>query len=284
MSTTSASHRGPSAPAAAVTGSGTSADGTPIGYTRAGSGAPLILVDGALNDRALNGPNPRLAAVLAAGFTVYTYDRRGRGHSGDTPPYGVEREIEDLEALITAAGGSAAVYGISSGGALALEAANRLPSISRLALYEVPFVTDNSRPPIPDGFAGHLSDLTGSGRRAEAVRYFFTAGVGLRKIMVALMRLLPAWSKLTGLAHTLPYDAQLIEQAGTGRPLPAGRWPGVNVPVLVLAGGKSPAWIRNSMRALADALPTAEHRVLEGQTHIVKPAALAPVLTEFFSA
>ncbi|HEV2254305.1 MAG TPA: alpha/beta hydrolase [Streptosporangiaceae bacterium] len=266
-----------------MTGTVTSADGTPIGYTRAGSGPVVILVDGALNDRALNGPNPRLAAVLAAGLTVYTYDRRGRGHSGDTLPYAVEREIEDLEALITAAGGTAAVYGISSGGALALEASNRLRSISRLAVYEVPFVTDGSRPPIPDEFAGNLASLAEDGRRAEAVRYFFTAGIGLPRIFVAVMRLMPAWSKLTGLAHTLPYDARLIGQGGAGRPLPPGRWAGVTIPVLVLAGGKSPAWMRTAMHSLAAVLPTAEHRVLEGQTHLVKPAALAPVLAEFFS-
>lgn len=284
MTATSSSRQVPSPAATAVTGTVTSADGTSIGYTRAGSGPALILVDGALNDRALGGPNPRLAAALAGQFTVFTYDRRGRGHSGDTPPYAAGREIEDLQALITAAGGTAAVYGISSGGALALEAANRLTSITRHALFEVPFVTDGSRPPIPDRFADTLADLAANGRRAEAVRYFFTAGIGLPKIMVAAMRLMPAWPKLTRLAHTLPYDAQLINWAGAGTPLPAGRWPGVTVPVLVVAGGKSPAWMRHSMRALADRLPTAQHRVLDGQTHLVKPAALAPVLSEFLSA
>ena len=259
-----------------------SADGTVIAYSRAGTGDPVVLVDGALNDRALNGPNPRLARVLASRFTVFTYDRRGRGESGDTPPYAIEREIEDLQAVIDAAGGSAFVYGISSGGALALEAANRLSSIKRLALFELPFVTDDSRAPIPGDFVAKIDELAGSGRRAEALRYFFTAGIGLPRIMVGLMRLMPAWSKLKVLAPTLRYDVRLIGENGAGRPLPADRWANVTVPTLVMAGGKSPRWMQNAMRALADALPSAGHRTLERQTHIVKPKALAPVLGEFF--
>ena len=258
-----------------------SADGTEIAYSRAGAGAPVVLVDGALNDRALNGPNPRLAAVLASDFSVFTYDRRGRGESGDTTPYAVEREVEDLEAVIDAAGGGAFVYGISSGGALALEAADRLSSIKRLALYELPFVTDDSRAPIPDDFVAHMDELVKAGRRAQALRYFFTAGVALPRIMVAMMRLMPAWSKLEALAHTLPYDVRLIGENGTGRPLPADRWTNVSAPTLVVAGGKSPAWMQNAMRALAEALPSAEHRTLADQMHIVKPKALAPVLSEF---
>jgi pimeloyl-ACP methyl ester carboxylesterase len=259
-----------------------SADGTAIAYSRAGAGPPVVLVDGALNDRALNGPNPRLAKVLASRFTVFTYDRRGRGESGDTQPYAIEREVEDLQAVIDAAGGRAYVYGISSGGALALEAANRLSSIEKLAIYELPFVTDDSRAPIPDDFVARIDELIGSERRAEALRYFFTVGIGLPKAMVAMMRLLPAWSKLKALAHTLSYDVRLIGENGAGRPLPADRWANVSVRTLVIAGGKSPAWMQNAMRALAEALPTAGHRTLEGQTHIVKPKALAPVLGEFF--
>jgi pimeloyl-ACP methyl ester carboxylesterase len=266
----------------AQTGIVVSHDGTRIAYSRVGSGEPLVLVDGALNDRALNGPNPRLAKVLASQFTVFTYDRRGRGESGDTPPSTVEREVEDLQAILEAAGGTAYVYGISSGGVLALEAANRLSSIRRLALYELPFVSDDSRPPIPADFAAHLAELANTGRRAETLRYFFITGIGLPRVFVGAMRLLPAWSKLKALAHTLPYDAQLIGDAGSGGPLPARRWANVTAPTVVIAGTKSPAWMRNAMRALGEALPNAEHRELEGQTHIVKPKALAPVLREFF--
>jgi pimeloyl-ACP methyl ester carboxylesterase len=260
-----------------------SRDGTSIAYSRAGTGEAAVLVDGALNDRALNGPNPRLARVLASQFEVFTYDRRGRGESGNTEPYAVAREVEDLEAVIDAAGGSAYVYGISSGGALALEAATRLSSIKRLALYELPFVTDSSRQPVPEEFATHLAELTRSGRPDDALRYFFRAGVALPGAMVALMRFIPAWSKLKALAPSLPYDAEIIRGTGSGGPLPADRWSNLTVPTLVITGGKSPAWMRNAMRALADVLPGATYRTLDRQTHIVKPKALAPVLTEFFS-
>ena len=265
------------------TGVVVSRDGTRIAYTRIGRGEPLILVDGALNDRSLPGaPNTKLAATLSSQFTVFTYDRRGRGESGDTLPYAVQREVEDLGAIIETAGGSAFVYGISSGGALALEAATQLSSIKRLALYELPFVADDSRTPIPPDFPAHLGELAEGQRRAQALRYFFTVGIGLPRVMVAMMRLLPVWSKLKALAHTLPYDAQLIGEAGGGGPLPAHRWASVTVPTLVIAGAKSPAWMRNAMRSLAGVLPNADHRELHGQTHIVKPKALAPVLGEFF--
>ena len=186
--------------------------------------------------------------------------------------------------MIEAAGGNACVYGISSGAALALEAAQRLTSITRLALYEAPFVTDDSRAPIPEDFATHLAELARDERRAEALRYFFTVGVGLPRVVVALMRLLPVWSKLKALAHTLRYDAQLIAGAGSGRPLPADRWDNVTAPTLVMAGSKSPAWIRNAMRSLAGVIPEAGYRTLARRTHIVKPGVLAPVLTESFSA
>ena len=184
--------------------------------------------------------------------------------------------------MIDAAGGSACVYGISSGGALALEAATRISSIRRLALYELPFVTDDSRKPVPKDFADHLEELTATGRRADALRYFFTAGVALPSAMVALMRLMPTWSKLKALAPSLPYDAQIIRGTGSGGPLHANCCPSATVPALVIAGGKSPAWMRNAMRTLAGVLPNATHRTLERQTHIIKPKALAPILSEFF--
>jgi pimeloyl-ACP methyl ester carboxylesterase len=120
-----------------------------------------------------------VASHLSSEFTVFTYDRRGRGESGDRAPYGVEREIEDLQAVIDAAGGSACVYGISSGGALALEAANRLSSIDRLALYELPYVVDDTRPPIPANWAGELAEMAATDQRADPVRYFMRDCVGL---------------------------------------------------------------------------------------------------------
>ncbi|MGZ4195214.1 MAG: alpha/beta fold hydrolase [Solirubrobacteraceae bacterium] len=259
-----------------------SKDGTEIAYTRTGSGAPLILVDGALCHRAM-GPNTKLASHLSSQFTVFTYDRRGRGESGDRAPYGIEREIDDLEAVIEAAGGSACVYGISSGGALALEAASRLSSIERLALYELPYVVDDARRPIPSNWAGHLAEMAAADRRADAVRYFLRDCVGVPRPMVAMMRFMPAWPKLKAVAHTLPYDARIVGDLGRGAPLPPERWTGATSPTLVVAGGKSPAWMHSSMRALADVLPAAQYQSLAGQTHVVKAARLAPVLTEFFT-
>ena len=268
-----------------------SRDGTTIAYDVAGarggptlpekSGPPLILVDGALCHRAF-GPATKLAAALAPQFTVYTYDRRGRGESGDTPPYAVEREIEDIEALLDCAGGSAFVFGASSGAVLALEAANRLPGIRALALYEAPFVVDNTHPARPDDFVATMDGLIASSRRSDAVKLFMKT-VGVPALVIAAMRVTPVWKKLKAVAHTLPYDFRMFGDTGSGKPLPATRWAGVQVPALAIAGGKSPAWLRNAMRALADLLPGGEYRVLDGQTHIVKAPATAPVLVEFFA-
>src|SRR6516162_4218386 len=152
-----------------------SADGTTIAFTQAGQGPPLILVDGALCSRSF-GPMPKLAARLTPRFTVYTYDRRGRGASGDTPPYAPDREVDDLEALAAEAsgrdGGPVFLHGISSGAALALEAVKRIPAFTKLAGYEPPFIVDGSRPPIPDGYLAELSALIAGGRRGDAVKMF----------------------------------------------------------------------------------------------------------------
>lgn len=261
----------------------TSQDGTSIAYDKIGSGPALLLVDGALCSRA-SGPNGPLAALLQQHFTVYTYDRRGRGDSGDAMPYHIEREVEDIAALIDAAGGSAYVYGISSGAALALEAAKRLSSVRKLALYEAPFVVDASRPPVPADYLARMEALLAANRRGAAVKHFMRAGVGVPAPVVAIMPLMPAWSKLKAVAHTLPYDTLLTIESQTGKPLQAGRWSSATVPTLVVVGGKSPAWMRSAMKALANALPNAQLQTLEGQTHIVKPAVLAPVLTAFFTS
>jgi pimeloyl-ACP methyl ester carboxylesterase len=258
-----------------------SGDGTAIAFESSGDGPPIILVDGALCYRA-SGPSRPLAAQLAEHFTVYSYDRRGRGDSGDTPPYAVEREVDDIQALLDHAGGSAYVYGLSSGAALALEAAQRCTGITKLAVYEAPFIVDDSRSAVPDAYVPQLNDLLASERRGDAVRLFMRQ-VGLPAVIIALMRFLPAWSKLKAVAHTLPYDAAAMGSTQTGQPLPAARWSGVTMPTLTIVGGKSPAWMHAGMRALADVLPNAQHRVLEGQTHLVKPKALAPMLAEFFS-
>lgn len=259
----------------------TSKDGTKIAFDRSGSGPVVILVDGAFGHRKF-GPNEPLAPLLAEHFTVITYDRRGRGDSGDTAPYAVERECEDLAALIKAAGGSASLYGISSGAALVLEAvANGVPAKS-LALFEAPFVVDDSRAPMPADFLAQLNTAVAEDRRGDVVKLFMKEGVGLPGFVVVMMRLMPVWPKLKGLAHTAPYDVAALGDTGSGKPLPADRWSGVTQPTLVLSGEKSQQWIRSAMRSLAEVLPNAKLQVLPKQTHIVKPKVLAPALIDFF--
>jgi pimeloyl-ACP methyl ester carboxylesterase len=259
----------------------TSADGTTIAYESIGSGPPLILVDGALGYRAL-GFSKKLADELSGRFTVYTYDRRGRGESGDTQPFAVEREVEDIAALIEAAGGSAHLYGISSGAALALRAANSGLPIERLALYEIPFVVDDTREPMDPDYLPKVERAIAAGKPGDAVKHFMRL-VGVPGVFVAVMPMMPMWSKLKASAHTLPYDTAALGDTGSGRPLPTDRTAGVTVPTLAIAGGKSPEWLRNSMVAVANATPSAEYRTLEGQTHNVKAKALAPVLAEFLA-
>ncbi len=259
----------------------TSDDGTKIAYTRAGSGPALVLVDGAMCYRG-SSPNDALAKELAAHFTVYTYDRRGRGESGDTGPYTVEREVEDVATLIKEAGGEAFLFGISSGAALALEAARSLP-VTKLALYEPPFIVDGTRPRVPADYVARLDQALKEGKRGKAVKMFMTEGVGLSGATVAMMRIMPFWGKLKRVAHTIPYDTALVIGHQAGEPLPAA-WPEVTVPALAIDGGRSPDWMRNGVASLAKVLPSAEYRTLPGQTHIVKAPALAPVLTEFFLA
>jgi pimeloyl-ACP methyl ester carboxylesterase len=259
----------------------TSADGTKIAYTRAGSGPALVLVDGAMCYRG-SSPNDALAKELAAHFTVYTYDRRGRGESGDTGPYAVEREVEDVATLVKEAGGEAFLFGISSGAALALEAARSLP-VPKLAVYEPPFIVDATRPRVPADYVTRLDQALREGKRGKAVKMFMTEGVGLSGATVAMMRIMPFWAKLKRVAHTIPYDTALVIGHQAGDPLPAA-WPEVTVPALAIDGGRSPDWMRNGVASLAKVLPSAEYRTLPDQTHIVKAPALAPVLTEFFLA
>jgi pimeloyl-ACP methyl ester carboxylesterase len=257
-----------------------SADGSLIAYEKSGSGPPLVLVDGALCHRT-SGPSRPLAARLAGAFTVYTYDRRGRGESGDTAPYAPEREAEDLVAVIEAAGGHADVYGISSGAALALDAAAAGAGIRRLALYEAPFVVDATLAPLPEEWIPTLEAALAEGRRGAAVGQFMRR-VGVPGPFIALMHVLPAWRKLCAVAHTLPYDFAVLGDTQTGNPLPAERWAAVSAPAAVLVGSKSPAWMQNGMHALARTLG-AHHETLPGQTHMVKPDVLAPVLEAFYA-
>jgi pimeloyl-ACP methyl ester carboxylesterase len=260
----------------------TSKDGTSIAFETSGNGPAVILVDGALCYRRL-GPMGPIARELASTFTVFGYDRRGRGESGDTAPYSVDREVDDIEALIDAAGESAFIYGASSGAALALAAASRLQSIRKLALYEAPFIVDHSQAPQAADYPRTMSDFIAADRRGNAVKLFMKA-VGVPAIVVAMMPLMPQWSKLKAAAHTLPHDVAIMGDTRSGNALPADRWAAVAIPTLVGVGGKSPLSMQNAMRALADVLPNAQLRVVGRETHIVKTKAIAPVLIEFFSS
>ncbi|MGZ4275329.1 MAG: alpha/beta fold hydrolase [Solirubrobacteraceae bacterium] len=257
-----------------------SRDDTPIAYDTVGAGPRLVLVDGALCTRSL-GPGKALARRLATHFTVTTYDRRGRGDSGDSPPYAVEREVDDLEAVIDAAGGEAFVFGQSSGAVLALHAASRSSKVTRIALYEAPFVVDDTRAPTGPEYYEQLTGLLARGKRGSAVRLFLDQ-VGLPAVVVAGMRLTPLWPRLKAIAHTLPYDALITVEHQQGRPLSPEQWAAVRQPTCVLCGGDSDAWMRNGMHALADVLPNASLRVLDGQTHNLRAKAVAPELLRFF--
>ncbi len=255
-------------------------DGTSIAFEQSGAGPAVILVNGALADHSAG---TVLAALLASRYTVISYDRRGRGASGDTPPYAVAREVEDLAAVLAAAGGSAFVFGHSSGAVLALEAARTL-AFQKLALYEPPFMVDHSRQLPPDDYVARLAGLVAAGRRGDAVEFFMTRAVDVPPEMVAQMRQSPVWwAEMEAMAPTLPYDGAIMGDTMRGSPQPLQRWASVTLPTLVMDGGASPDWARTAVQATVDALPHAQRRTLPGQTHGVTPEALAPVLEEFFN-
>ncbi len=193
----------------------------------------------------------QLAALLAPYFTVFTYDRRGRGGSSDTPPYAVEREIEDIAALLCEAGGSAFLWGMSSGAVLALEATNRLGGIKKLALYEAPFIADSGRLTTERDWVRIAGAAAANSRGEEAVKLFLKLA-GAPVLFIAVMPLMPMWSKLKAVAHTLPYDGAIVGDKQRGKPLSAGRWASVTVPALAMGGGKSPAWMHRGNRSLGE--------------------------------
>jgi pimeloyl-ACP methyl ester carboxylesterase len=256
-----------------------SKDGTILAYQRSGSGPALILVDGALCSRAF-GPMPKLAPLLAQQFTVFMYDRRGRGESGDTPPYAREREVEDIAALIREAGGSACLVGLSSGAALVLEAAASGLAVRKVAAYEPPYVDEGGR----ESGAEHerqLKELVAAGDRGGAVRYFMRSMVGVPAPFVVMMQLMPwIWRKMKAVAHTLPYDAAVMD----GFKVPTARLASIAVPTLVMHGSKTDVRLQKAARVVADAVPGAQHGTLAGQTHNVAPAVLASAVVAFFGA
>ncbi|MFM9704600.1 alpha/beta fold hydrolase [Streptomyces galilaeus] len=253
-----------------------SRDGTSLAYARAGQGPAVILVSGAMSTGGTVAP---LAGLLAPHFTAFWYDRRGRGESGDTAPYAVEREVEDLAALIEEAGGEAALYGVSSGGALALEAAAAGLPVSRVAVYETPFA-DFSEGGAEEraAYTEHLTEALAHDRRGDAVELFLRL-TGLAEEMIQGARQSPMWPAMEGIAPTLAYDDAVMRDGL----VPRERLASLDAPVLSLAGSASPDWLRRAARAVAEAAAKGTYRSLEDQTHMVDPNVLAPVLTEFFT-
>jgi len=256
----------------------TSIDGTAIAYEKQGQGPAVVLVDGALCYRSF-GPMSQLAQLLAPRFTVYHYDRRGRGDSGDSQPYALEREVEDLAALIDAAGGTAFVFGTSSGACLALEAAFRLGGkITKLALYEPPYNSDVAVRQAWEDYVRQLTGLLAADRRGDAVALFM-ALVGMPADQIEGMFHAPMWPLFEAIAPTLAYDAAAI---GKDRSVPTGRAARVTVPTLVMNGGAGFAFMADTAEALARAIPEARHQILEDQTHDVNLEVLAPILADYF--
>jgi pimeloyl-ACP methyl ester carboxylesterase len=260
-----------------------SKDGTRIAYDRFGSGPVVILVGGALGYRRFK-KMEELAKLLGERCTVVNYDRRGRGDSTEVKPFALQREIEDIEALIEAHGGSASLWGWSSGGALALRAAAVASGVERVSVYEVPFmVSPGAKRPTPD-YGERLDRLVAAGDRTGAVKHFMRNAIGIPAPIVELMRLSPMWKGLKGTALTLPYDwAALGSHTMYGAPLDPEEWAAVTAPALVIYGAKSPAVLQQGSRALAEVLPNAGLVELEGISHNVKMPALAPVLADFFT-
>jgi pimeloyl-ACP methyl ester carboxylesterase len=265
----------------------TSKDGTTIAYEQSGDGPVLILVNGALGDRKLDRRfklMSGLAQPLSANHTVINYDRRGRGDSKEAGPFGVEREIEDIAALIAATGGHASLFGFSSGGALALRAAGAGIGVDRVAVYEAPFMVDRSDKRPPADYGRRLDELIAAGDRSGAVKHFNRNAMGMPALLVAVMRLMPMWRDMTANADTLPYDwAALGEHNMQGNALRPAEWASVTVPALVVYGAKSPNNLQKGSRALAQVLPNAQLRALDGMGHRLKVDVLAPVLAEFLN-
>jgi len=276
----------------------TSKDGTTIAYDQLGKGPAVILINGALGTRSHATPDS-MADILSKQFTAIDYDRRGRGDSSDTPPYAVQREIEDIEALIDGAGGSAFLFGNSSGAILALEAARALPKrVKKLALYEPPFIIDDSRPPLPEDYVEQLNAAIRAGRPGDAVEIFMTKALLIPPEFVDMMRNAPMseafrdnegakppeWADMEKVAHTLAYDGMIVKDFLAGKPLPPNCWASFAAPTLVIVGGNSEPFFHDGAQALVNDMSNAQRRTLEGQDHAVSPAALAPVLIEFFKS
>lgn len=257
----------------------TSRDGTPIGFDRYGEGPGVLLVGGAFQHRAIDPATARLAELLGERFTVLHYDRRGRGDSGDTRAYAVEREIEDLAALMEETGARASIFGMSSGAVLALRAAAAALPVHRLVLYEPPFQPDEGARAGTPVYRRNLEALLDEGRWGDAAALAMR-NFGTPPEMVEAMRETPHWERFESVAPTLAYDAAVMGDGSVPFELLAS----VDAPTLVIDGGDSPAWMREATRLVAEGLPHGRRRTLEGQTHDVDPGVLAPVVIEFLDA
>jgi pimeloyl-ACP methyl ester carboxylesterase len=253
-----------------------STDGTKIAFDRFGAGPPLVMAAGAFNDRSTTEP---LGRALKDRAEVFNYDRRGRGDSGDTMPYAVQREIEDLDAMIAAAGGKASVLGYSSGANLALQAAAAGSAIGRLVLYEPPFNPDERYPTLPPDLADRLADLVEAGDRGGAVELYQREAVGMPEQAVVGMRSAPFRAGMEALAHTLPYDAAVVGD----RSLPRRMLAGIDIPTLVIRGEHSPPFMRAAAAAVAEALTEAELVTLPAQGHGIDPGATAAAIGSFLT-
>ena len=264
-------------------GTVTSADGTTIAYTAWGAGDPIVIIDGATAYRATNPLNQETAELLADEFLVINYDRRGRGGSGDTPPYAVEREFEDLEAIIEQSGRGrpATVFGWSSGANLALNAARGGVPIARLALFEPNAAVDDSRPPLPDDYVERLDAAIADGRPGDAVALFMTAAAMMPDEAVAGMREQDFWAGLEAVAPTIAYDARQVGDTLSGKPLRPELWQRIDIPVLVMHGIDTWPALAAGSRAIAAHLPTSTLTPVPGEQHSTTADVLAAALRAF---
>ncbi|MBV9817234.1 MAG: alpha/beta hydrolase [Solirubrobacterales bacterium] len=257
-------------------GAVTSADGTVLAFDRLGDGPPVIMAAGAFNDRGTTAP---LSRALAQRCRVLNYDRRGRGGSGDTAPYAVQREIEDLAALIGHAGRDVAVFGYSSGANLALRAAAAGLPIGRLVLYEPPYNAHDDDPRLPADLSARLAELVAAGRRGDAVELYQTVAVGIPEPVVAQLREAPFRPALEAIAHTLAYDAAILGD----RSLPSAMLAAVRIPTLVICGDRSVPFLRSAAHAVAATLPDARLTTLADQSHDIDPTTTAAAMTAFLT-
>lgn len=258
-----------------------SKDGTEIAYSIEGAGPSVVLVDGALCHRTF-GPMKAIAEALGPDFQVYFFDRRGRGESGNTEPWSVDKEIEDLEAMIAAAGGEVLVFGTSSGALLAAHAAKKLSGIKKLALYEGPMVVDDNYPALPANFMPDLRRAVVENRTNDVLRMFLKR-IGMPGCIVWIMSFTPVWKQMRQSAVTLHHDLDIVEPFQHQRPLRKSDWADVTVPTLVMDGGKSPLYMRTAQKQWSEVLPNATYKTLPGQDHSVKTEAIVPVLRAFFA-